>query len=592
MLPRYTNKSDRPCDICQNVNIFELLVITQYNYSSKESNKIALDWIDNLASRTHCPLCRLVVHCLRQTYSSCLPPHFWNDGLIDGRRAKCFIQCDLPRDHKSTFGSLLVTTEPSLKDLLDHSLKTPDTTNLASPTAVLLSEGCIDFRRASYRVKRRRLWPDVSLELLKAWITICCEVHPYSCGELPGFMRVIDLDNGCLVDASPGCRYVTLSYVWGEGQNFSLKRSIKRSLYQPGSLSSDMRELPWTIRDFLVAVVGLGEGYAWVDSLCIVQDDPLDVQQNVQAMDVIFKNAVATIVAASGTCADSGLPGVRLGTRQPVQGREIINRMALGAALPPLNRVIETSTWNSRGWTYQENVLSHRVLFFTDSQVHYKCKQGCTACEETWEDDYDMSNSDNKVAVMHSYEPNMLSKTDAADTHQGLLTNLGWWKHHVYEMCRRKTREPKDRFHALEGVLAQLRSLFDDHEFVCGLPTTALDIALLWHPQGSSFRNVAIDNSGVALPSWSWVGWTGDIWYRMWNICETSSPKITWIDMTRPGPLRRRRFTAKTCGTLSQKWLDDHNWRRELNTSCAGSYYLKESSDSVRYSYLIDFKPL
>lgn len=36
-----------------------------------------------------------------------------------------------------------------------------------------------------------------------------------------------------------------------------------------------------------------------------------------------------------------------------------------------------------------------------------------------------------------------------------------------------------------------------------GLPTTALDIALLWHPKGCSFRNVATDNSSVALLSWA-----------------------------------------------------------------------------------------
>jgi len=58
----------------------------------------------------------------------------------------------------------------------------------------------------------------------------------------------------------------------------------------------------------------------------------------------------------------------------------------------------------------------------------------------------------------------------------GIFNNLDWWQHHVQE---RITTAPKDRFHALEGVLGHLRSLFGDHEFVWVLPNYGVHSAML-----------------------------------------------------------------------------------------------------------------
>ncbi|KAJ3533120.1 hypothetical protein NM208_g8130 [Fusarium decemcellulare] len=600
LLPRRTNKTDQACDACKKVNILKLLMHRSDKYSPDKTTKIELDWVDKLASHPNCTLCRVVVHCLRETYHQQLPDTFWKDGKIKGQRVKCFIEGILPSDHNfqgtTALGCLLVVTEPPLETLLNPSEELPDTTQVKWPRAVLLSEGCMERRHIYGGVKRRRLWPDVDLDLLKAWISACERGHRHKPPQkqLPAFVRVIDVQNGCLVRAPPQCRYVTLSYVWGGPQKFALRAATKDELHRPGSLSSNRDDLPWTIRDFLNVVSGLGERYAWVDSLCIIQDDQADVRENVQAMGLIYESAVLTVVAASGTNANSGLAGIRLGTRRAVQGREIIERMAMGVPLPPLDEVIQASTWNSRVWTYQESVLSQRTLYFTDSQVHYKCARGCTACEETWEDAYEASKSSDKGidAKLHSYEPRMLARTTAQDVHEGGRTNFGWWWHHVEAISSRKTTEAKDRFHALEGILYRLQSLFDDHGFAWGLPTSALDVALLWRPSGACVRNAAIDNSGVQLPSWSWVGWTGKIRYRIWNICECSHSLVSWIDMTKAGPVEERRFDSRTCRAPSQQWLDENGWKRfkSDDTPSFGFYYMRDKPDSIRYVHPMAFE--
>jgi hypothetical protein len=76
-------------------------------------------------------------------------------------------------------------------------------------------------------------------------------------------MRVIDVQENCLTDKPPqDCRYVTLSYVWGGPQQFSLKVAFMDHFFKPISLSADNEELPWTIRDFFTVVARLGLRYA------------------------------------------------------------------------------------------------------------------------------------------------------------------------------------------------------------------------------------------------------------------------------------------------------------------------------------------
>lgn len=563
--------------------------------------------MDRHAANVHCSLCRLVVHCLREAYGEAPTDTFWQDGQISGQKVKCFIEQFLPKGHdwkgSMSFGYLLITTEPPLKDLIDGP-QLPNRTILHQPRVVLLAEGCLEARHAFGGVKRRKLWPEVDPSLAGLWIKFCQEAHlfkrPHE--QLPEVIRLIDIENGCLVDSpSPDCEYYALSYVWGGPQKFSLTTATKVEFQQPGSLLPTNTNIPWTIRDFLTIVAALGGRYAWVDSLCIIQDDPNNIRLIVQAMDIIYENATITIVAASGTSAHDGIPGVRPGTRRSMQGREVIHRQALGVPLPPLDEAIDSSTWNSRGWTYQESILSRRMLVFTDSQMHYKCINGCTACEETCEDAYKDANKDAKPqqiasrSELHSYEPKMLVKTVSTDPHHGIHNSIGWWVHHVREICRRKTTEPKDRLHALDGILQHLRSLFDNHEFVWGMPTSALDVALLRRPFGessSSIRSPAIDNSGVVIPSWSWAGWTGEIHYRVWNLCETAHSLVSWIDVTNKNePASERQFKASTCGAPTHAWLNENGWRRQKGEDSVGAYYLKGDSSKIRYAHPHTFGP-
>lgn len=88
-------------------------------------------------------------------------------------------------------------------------------------------------------------------------------------------------------------------------------------------------------------------------------------------MDKIYAGADLTIIAAADTKAPYGLPGVSTDRRQP-------DIFAVGQSnffsIRDPTHELQSSVWATRGWTYQEMVLSRRRLAFTDTQVYFQCK--------------------------------------------------------------------------------------------------------------------------------------------------------------------------------------------------------------------------
>lgn len=77
--------------------------------------------------------------------------------------------------------------------------------------------------------------------------------------------------------------------------------------------------LPKTLQDAIVVTQKLGLQYLWVDSLCIIQDDPQDLTREIANMANIFKCAFVTISAASAPRVDRGF----LEDRQTKHNRRI-----------------------------------------------------------------------------------------------------------------------------------------------------------------------------------------------------------------------------------------------------------------------------
>jgi hypothetical protein len=110
-----------------------------------------------------------------------------------------------------------------------------------------------------------------------------------------------------------------LSYVWGNVKQCPLTTRSesdtgKPSATQVSATFKDIEELPLSIQDAIYLTRQIGERYLWVDSLCIIQDDPEDKAAVIPEMGAIYGNAYLTIVAADGS--DSNARAITAGCRK------------------------------------------------------------------------------------------------------------------------------------------------------------------------------------------------------------------------------------------------------------------------------------
>ena len=207
----------------------------------------------------------------------------------------------------------------------------------------------------------RRLPDKVPIDRVKNWIRSCLRWHGdecqtfvsrTDCGMPPGF-RVIDTWDGCIINQPlRDYKYLALSYVWG-GASSVLKLSTANigEMRQPGTLKRKWQQIPRTIQDAIILTSSLGQRFLWVDSLCIIQDDPQDKNGMIPFMDLVYDRAFLTIVAATGQDSDEGLPGLRKGTRCVTQRIEELKPGLRVVSPKHLADALEESYYETRGWT-------------------------------------------------------------------------------------------------------------------------------------------------------------------------------------------------------------------------------------------------
>ncbi|KAH8586951.1 heterokaryon incompatibility protein-domain-containing protein, partial [Bisporella sp. PMI_857] len=297
--------------------------------------------------------------------------------------------------------------------------------------------------------------------------------------------------------------YIALSYVWGGRQMLRTTMENFSTLMRPGALAERQEQIPRVIRDAMAVVLLMDEKFLWVDTLCIVQDDPQLKHCEIARMNTIYSQASLTIIALSATHADQGLFGIPPKFRFPAticyQGVTIMR------AAPQLDDLISGSVYETRGWTLQEKVLSRRCLFFTDHLVYFRCNAGIH--RET--EDEPIVKLNGSVSARRANSVNPLTNLKSSIEALAWKHNFHHYKFLVRDYSKRSLSYPSDILFAFSGIQAHITAITGS-DFVCGLPEAVIDAALLWYSlnNSTSERRVSsiytLDSSLIQPPSWSW----------------------------------------------------------------------------------------
>lgn len=255
----------------------------------------------------------------------------------------------------------------------------------------------------------------------------------------------------------------------------------------------DIKELSRTFQDALQVLAHLELEFLWIDSLCIVQDDPDDWNRECLLMSSVYGHSDITIAAASST---DGSQGCFYERKMPVEQLLHINIVASNSCkrytithppnpelvqidwLPP-SALNNRSPLFSRGWVLQERILTPRLLTYNSSYLYWQC---ASWSGPEW-------------------------KRPGIDESQGRheLRNLTIgkdynWHEVVRVYSRTQLAFPSDRLVAISGVAKRIQKVFPD-QYLAGMWRKDLERLLCW--------SVVTPQQGTPLvyqaPSWSWV---------------------------------------------------------------------------------------
>ncbi|KAH6959507.1 heterokaryon incompatibility protein-domain-containing protein [Fusarium avenaceum] len=401
--------------------------------------------------------------------------------------------------------------------------------------------------------------PLVDTARILRWISSCEQSHRSKCA-MPtnlGFseafrglhlLRLIDVELNCLVEKTVLEKYMALSYVWGAVSNFRLTKANRPALLEPGYA--------------VILARRLGCRYLWVDALCLLQNDAEDLELGVNVMDIIYERAWVTVVAACGHDANAHLPGIQEGTRN---GSYNVLEVAPGVEMgvvQGLDGLLKRSVYESRAWTFQEQVLSRRVLYFIDNKVFYRCR----------------------AAEHAEHFVDIFAQTRVGGSLGSLLPEAVLMSNPVFDLStmlfyytKRAITNQNDASRAMAGITRKIAEATKCN-FFQGLPTAMLDLFIIFYAAGSILQRRSI------FPSYSWTGWrsgididvlpgsdiddntwlkdhTWIIWYKrspsgitnlVWD--TDANPSFPLSDMEYVGYRRRRLFS------------DGRHAHRQLNT--------------------------
>ncbi|KAE9367953.1 HET-domain-containing protein, partial [Stipitochalara longipes BDJ] len=290
--------------------------------------------------------------------------------------------------------------------------------------------------------------------------------------------------------------YVTLSYCWGKDPDTSHTTTAERLAAHQKCIVYD--ELPLTLQHALDITRQLGVRYIWIDGLCIVQGTKEDWERESSKMYAIYRNSFVTIAAdsspettagcfnKSSTNFDSLTKPVRISGNLSDRrvsslyiGKTVETTFA-ELSLDFERTIVDRCALATRGWAFQERIMSPRVLHYTDRQVFWECNRGLLGEDNLW-------------GHRHYRVLELSKNTDKRKV-------FDQWLDLVKQYSQRHLTQPADKLPAISG-LARIFCKRLSSRYLAGLWFDGLHRGLAWARHGP-VREVPLS---YRCPSFSWA---------------------------------------------------------------------------------------
>lgn len=318
-------------------------------------------------------------------------------------------------------------------------------------------------------------------------------------------------------------RYIAVSYCWGIPTVSQNHLKTTPTTYKNFLNNIPYKDIPQTFRDLIEVARKLNIRYIWIDALCIIQDDvdQADWKTESTKMKDAYGQAYLTIAPIS---SHSSFDGFLSSKRQsylkiPIQSfkRPDLNDFCMlgsptyqGRFWPGIFLAdMWDSTWHRRGWTFQEEELSRRILYFGERTIHFRCnaylRSGNSDC---------ILKSDKMLPDASQLNWCLLNIPDQENPILFNSTYEPW-----YDICSafsgRSLTNFDDALPAISGFAeyyaTSLKECGENGVYLLGLWGNDILSGLCWSPAELSHAPLSQLLSPSRIPSWTWVSHRGKV---------------------------------------------------------------------------------
>jgi hypothetical protein len=379
-----------------------------------------------------------------------------------------------------------------------------------------------------------------------------------------------------LPDLPDMVEYVTLSHCWSEDDP-KFPRLLQSNIMDwLGGVS--FIHLPQAILDAARVAHKNKIHYLWVESLCILQDNKRDLQEQKPFVGAFFRDSLITIVAASSTSPyDSFLYPRKedwitkeLKFTAPSGGSGTLTlRRVHSRRTSPIDDIDESSRKYEGSFRrtgplyrlqrcYEEALLGTRVISFTSAAVTVNCRRH-NMCTGDLAPKYRRNDVfgglrrlelDQTVALPRKDSEAKYSRTGVFDgmlyPGQGREHASLWFEAVQQYTARSGTVRPGDKLSGIAGMACQCPMAMKD-KYIAGHWLSNLQESLLWevslHPGQTNTTKITFPYDKQKAPSFSWASVnTGVVWKETYSQFFVPDAKVvegsTLPQPGQPNPFR------------------------------------------------------